>query len=108
MPLGHFINFSSAKFWVGLVYVLIPLGFILYGVNDILTSIQADRLNPRKGTLLLGSLGRSEQLAALRWQIVAFQIPFVTVFLLWIGAHFSLVCRAPVGRGALQCAANRI
>jgi hypothetical protein len=22
MPLGHSINFSSAKFWVGLVYVL--------------------------------------------------------------------------------------
>ena len=47
MPLGHSINFSSAKFWVGLLYVLIPLGFVLYGVNDIL-DVEADRLNPAK------------------------------------------------------------
>jgi len=89
MPLGHSINFSSAKFWVGLTYVLIPLGFVLYGVNDIF-DVEADRLNPRKGTFLFGSLGRREQLAALRWQIVALQIPFVAAFLVWIGAQALL------------------
>src|SRR5258706_8353470 len=86
MPLGHSINFSSAKFWVGLTYVLIPLGFVLYGVNDIF-DVEADRLNPRKGTFLFGSLGRREQLSELRWQIVALQIPFVAAFLVWIGAQ---------------------
>jgi 4-hydroxybenzoate polyprenyltransferase len=89
MPLGHSINFSSAKFWVGLAYVLIPLGFVLYGVNDIFDA-EADRLNPRKGTFLFGSLGRREQLAALRWQIVALQIPFLMAFLVWIGAQTLL------------------
>jgi 4-hydroxybenzoate polyprenyltransferase len=89
MPLGHSINFSSAKFWVGLTYVLIPLGFVLYGVNDIFDA-DADRLNPRKGTFLFGSLGRKEQLAALRWQIVALQIPFLIAFLFWIGAQALL------------------
>ena len=89
MPLGHSINFSSAKFWVGLAYVLIPLGFVLYGVNDIFDA-EADRLNPRKGTFLFGSLGRKEQLAALRWQIVALQIPFLLAFLVWIGAQALL------------------
>ena len=89
MPLGHSINFSSAKFWVGLVYVLIPLGFILYGVNDIF-DVEVDRRNPRKGTFLFGSLGRRDQLAALRWQIVALQIPFVAAFLVWIGARTLL------------------
>jgi 4-hydroxybenzoate polyprenyltransferase len=89
MPLGHAINFSSAKFWAGLTYVLIPLGFVLYGVNDIF-DVEADRLNPRKGTFLFGSLGRREQLAALRWQIVALQIPFVAAFLMWIGAQALL------------------
>ena len=89
MPLGHSINFRSAKFWVGLAYVLIPLGFVLYGVNDIF-DVEADRLNPRKGTFLFGSLGRQEQLAALRWQIVALQIPFVAAFLVWIGAQVLL------------------
>lgn len=89
MPLGHSINFSSEKFWLGLIYVLIPLGFVLYGVNDIFDA-EADRLNPRKGTFLFGSLGRKEQLAALRWQIAAFQIPFLAAFLLWIGAQVLL------------------
>src|SRR5450432_2190848 len=89
MPLGHSIHFSSAKFWVGLVYVLIPLGFVLYGVNDIF-DVEADRLNPRKGTFLFGSLGRREQLAALRWQIMALQIPFVAAFLMWIGTQVLL------------------
>lgn len=86
MPLGRFVDFRSARFWVGLVYVLIPLGFVLYGVNDIF-DVDADRLNVRKGTYLFGSLGQSEQLAALRWQIAAVQIPFVAAFLIWIGAQ---------------------
>jgi 4-hydroxybenzoate polyprenyltransferase len=89
MPLGHSINFSSAKFWVGLAYVLIPLGFVLYGVNDIF-DVEADRVNPRKGTYLFGSRGRREQLAALRWQIVALQVPFAAAFLIWIGARILL------------------
>jgi 4-hydroxybenzoate polyprenyltransferase len=89
MPLGHSINFSSLQLWVGLAYVLIPLGFVLYGVNDIF-DVEADQRNPRKGTFLFGSLGRKEQLAALRWQIVALQIPFVAALLLWIGAKTFL------------------
>jgi 4-hydroxybenzoate polyprenyltransferase len=89
MPLGHSINFGSLKFWTGLTYVLIPLGFALYGVNDIF-DVEADRLNPRKGTFLFGSLGRRDQLVALRWQIVAVQIPFVAAFLVWIGAQTLL------------------
>src|SRR5258708_20061556 len=45
MPLGHSINFSSAKFWVGLTYVLIPLGFVLYGVNEFF-ELEWFRTNP--------------------------------------------------------------
>jgi 4-hydroxybenzoate polyprenyltransferase len=85
MPLGHSISFTSVKFWTGLFFVLIPLGFLLYGVNDIV-DVAADRQNPRKGNFLFGSLGKAEQLAALRWQIIALQIPFLAVFLVWIGA----------------------
>jgi 4-hydroxybenzoate polyprenyltransferase len=64
--------------------VLFPLGFLLYGVNDIVDA-EADRLNPRKGTFLFGSLGRAEQLAALRWKIAAVQIPFLILFFFVIG-----------------------
>ena len=93
MPLGRADFLHSRALWLGLLYVLFPLGFLLYGVNDIVDA-EADRLNPRKGTFLFGSLGAAEQLAALRWKIAAIQIPFLAVFfvltgpriLFWFGA----------------------
>jgi 4-hydroxybenzoate polyprenyltransferase len=84
MPLGRADFLHSHTLWLGLFYVLFPLGFLLYGVNDIVDA-EADRLNPRKGTFLFGSLGASEQLAALRWKIAAVQIPFLIVFFVLIG-----------------------
>lgn len=89
MPLGHAVAFASVRFWSGLVYILFPLGFLLYGVNDIVDA-EADRLNPRKGTYLFGSLGQQEQLAALRWQIAVAQMPFLTMFVIWIGFRVLL------------------
>jgi 4-hydroxybenzoate polyprenyltransferase len=84
MPLGRADFLHSRTLWLGLFYVLFPLGFLLYGVNDI-ADAEADRLNPRKGTFLFGSLGAAEQLAALRWKIAAVQIPFLIVFFVLIG-----------------------
>src|ERR1700739_2417525 len=55
MPLGRADFLHSRVLWLGLFYVLFPLGFLLYGVNDIVDA-EADRLNPRKGTFLFGSL----------------------------------------------------
>lgn len=89
MPLGRSIAFTSAWFWTGLLFVLVPLGFLLYGINDIV-DVEADQRNPRKGTFLFGSLGRKEQLAALRWQIVVLQLPFLAAFLVWIGPRILL------------------
>src|SRR6202521_4721906 len=86
MPLGHAELLHSGKLWLGLFFVLFPLGFLLYGVNDI-ADAEADRLNPRKGTFLFGSLGAAEQLAALRWKIAAVQIPFLIIFLYLSGAR---------------------
>ena len=68
MPLGHMDLPGSRNLWLGLAYVLFPLGFLLYGVNDIVDA-EGDRLNPRKGTFLFGSRGATEQLAALRWKL---------------------------------------
>jgi 4-hydroxybenzoate polyprenyltransferase len=84
MPLGRGLIFHSARFWLGLFFVLFPLGLLLYGVNDIVDA-EADRYNPRKGTFLFGSRGASEQLAALRWQITIAEIPFLTVFFFLMG-----------------------
>jgi 4-hydroxybenzoate polyprenyltransferase len=84
MPLGHADIFHSWILWTGLFYVLLPLGLVLYGVNDIVDA-DGDRFNPRKGTFLFGSLGKSEQLSALPWKIVAAQIPFVVLFYFLVG-----------------------
>jgi 4-hydroxybenzoate polyprenyltransferase len=86
MPLGHWTTVGSATFWLGLFYVLFPLGLVLYGVNDI-ADAPADRYNPRKGTFLFGSLGGTQQLAALPWQIAAAQIPFLVLFFFLLGAR---------------------
>ena len=94
MPLGTSIGgradlLGSARFWTGLLYILFPLSFLLYGVNDIVDA-EADRGNPRKGTFLFGSMGRDEQLAALRWKIAAAQLPFLIVFFAWVGPRILL------------------
>jgi 4-hydroxybenzoate polyprenyltransferase len=84
MPLGHADILHSAKLWLGLLFVLFPLGFLLYGVNDIVDR-ETDALNPRKGTFMFGSRGAREQLVALKWQIAVVQIPFVAAFYLLVG-----------------------
>jgi 4-hydroxybenzoate polyprenyltransferase len=89
MPFGHGGFVRSWKFWVGLFFILIPLGLILYGVNDIVDA-EADVYNPRKGTFLFGSLGAREQLATLRWEIVVSQLPFLALFLFLIGPKVLL------------------
>ena len=89
MPLGNAAFVRSWTFWVGMVFVLIPLGLVLYGVNDIVDA-EADVYNPRKGTFLFGSLGGKEQLAALRWEIAVSQLPFCALFFFSIGPKVLL------------------
>ena len=84
MPLGHADFLHSYRLWLGLFYVLFPLGLLLYGVNDIVDA-EADLLNPRKGTFLFGSRGAAEQLKFLRWVIAAAQIPFLVLFYFLLG-----------------------
>jgi lycopene elongase/hydratase (flavuxanthin-forming) len=100
MPLGHWTTFGSARFWIGLLYVLFPLGLVLYGVNDI-ADAEADRYNPRKGNFLFGSLGATDQLGSLRWQIAVVQAPFVILFLFLVGARIlwwlaALLCAVSI------------
>jgi 4-hydroxybenzoate polyprenyltransferase len=84
MPLGPADLLHSGKLWLGLFFVLFPLGLLLYGVNDIVDA-ETDALNPRKGTFMFGSRGAREQLAALKWQIAVVQTPFAMSFYFFIG-----------------------
>jgi len=88
MPLGRFFNFRAASFWFGLFYIVFPLSLLLYGVNDIVDA-EGDRLNPRKGSYMFGSRGADHQLRSLRWQIAAWQFPFICLF--WIYAGWRIV-----------------
>ena len=84
MPLGRADFLHSGKLWLGLFFVLFPLGLVLYGVNDI-ADAETDALNPRKGTFMFGSRGSREQLAGLKWQIAAVQLPFAVAFYSFVG-----------------------
>jgi 4-hydroxybenzoate polyprenyltransferase len=84
LPLGGVDFIHSLRLCLGLVFVLFPLGLLLYGVND-LADAEADQLNPRKGTYMFGSRGARKQLAALKWQIVMAQLPFLASFYLLVG-----------------------
>jgi len=79
LPLGRRHVFNSAGFWLGLIYVTLPLGLIIYGWNDI-ADADIDRLNPRKGTFLFGARGSREQLARLPLIIALVQVIFAAVF----------------------------
>ncbi len=99
MPLGHSNFFDSAILWVGLFFVVFPLGLLLYGVNDIVDA-EADVINPRKGTFLFGSRGTPRQLAALRWEIGVVLLPFLALFYFLVGPRilwWSVVLLLAVG-----------
>ena len=89
MPLGHVDSLHSGKLWLGLFFVLFPLGLLLYGANDIVDA-ETDALNPRKGTFMFGSRGAREQLATLKWQIAVAQIPFAAAFYFFVGPRIFL------------------
>src|SRR6266404_9208343 len=104
LPLGRLHVFPSAGFWLGLIYVTLPLGLIIYGWNDV-ADADIDRFNPRKGTFLFGARGSPAQLARLPLIIALVQVIFAAVFfyltgpkiLIWFAAlvAFTMVYNLP-------------
>ncbi len=82
LPLGQHAILTSARFWIGILYVTLPLGLLIYGWNDAVDA-EADRLNPRKDTFLFGARPTPEQIARLPWRIALVQVPFVFLFM-WL------------------------
>jgi 4-hydroxybenzoate polyprenyltransferase len=95
LPLGRRHVFHSPSFWMGLVYVTLPLGFIIYGWNDVVDA-ETDRYNPRKGTFLFGARGTREQLAAMPLRIALLQALFLAIFC-WIDGARMLLWFAALG-----------
>ena len=82
LPAGGVFVFDSWRFWLGAVYVTLPLGLLIYGWNDIV-DYETDRLNPRKGTFLFGAKATPAQLRRLPLAIALVQAPFLAAFL-WL------------------------
>src|SRR5436190_23886506 len=89
LPLGRLHVFHSAGFWLGLIYVTLPLGLIIYGWNDV-ADADIDRFNPRKGTFLFGARGSDEQLRHLPVQIAFVQTVFALTLLYVDGSRILL------------------
>ncbi len=89
LPLGHRLVFGEWPFWLGLIYVTLPLGLLIYGWND-LVDAENDRHNPRKGTFLFGARGNDAQLAALPGRIALVQLPFAFAFFTLLGVKSLL------------------
>jgi len=84
LPLGQRPVFNHWTFWLGLGYVMFPLGFLLYGWNDI-GDRETDQFNQRKDTFLFGARGTPAQLARLPLDIVLVQLPFLILFTALLG-----------------------
>jgi 4-hydroxybenzoate polyprenyltransferase len=97
LPLGGKNVFDSAWFWIGVLYVTLPLGLLIYGWNDAV-DFEADRLNPRKDTFLFGARPTATQIAGLPWRIALVQAPFILLFTRLLG------WRAPAWFAALAAA----
>jgi lycopene elongase/hydratase (flavuxanthin-forming) len=84
LPVGGRVVWDTWSFWLGLIYVTLPLGLLLYGWNDI-GDFENDRANPRKDTFLFGARPTPGQIAALPRWIALTQAPFVLLFASLIG-----------------------
>lgn len=78
LPLGGRHLLGEGTFWLGAVYVMFPLGHVLYGWND-LADYRTDQLNPRKGNLLFGARLSRAELNRLPTQMAVVQAPFLVL-----------------------------
>lgn len=79
MPYGGHFALNNSAFWLGLIYVTLPLGMLIYAGND-LSDVETDRLNPRKDSFLFGARPTPDQRFELPWRIALVQISFVALF----------------------------
>lgn len=96
MPLWPNPPIHTLSFWFGLLYVGMPLGMMIYAMNDIGDRL-TDGLNPRKDTYLFGARPTLEQTHELPYRVALLQLPFLVIFtlllgpvaLLWFGALWA-------------------
>jgi len=85
LPVGGRVVWDHWTFWLGLFYITLPLGLLIYGWNDA-GDLDNDRANPRKDTFLFGARLNAAQIAALPRWIAITNFPFVLLFGFLLGA----------------------
>jgi 4-hydroxybenzoate polyprenyltransferase len=75
----HYLQ--SYDFWLGFLYVLFPLNFLVYGLND-MADWKIDQKNPRKDSYLFGAKIHPHDFKFLLWTMLCTQVPFWILILL--------------------------
>lgn len=84
VPAIHGSSDFGWNFWVGLAYITVPLGLLIYGWNDFF-DWDVDHISPRKkggGSIAYGPSLQQEQLASLPRIIALAQLPFLLTWAL--------------------------
>jgi len=79
----------SPCFWLGFLYVLFPLNFLVYGLNDY-TDVELDAKNNRKGNFMYGARCTVEQLKDVPRMTVILNVVPIIVLALISGQWFAL------------------
>lgn len=77
-------------FWVGLIFVMFPLNYLVYGLNDF-NDFKSDQVNDRKGNFLFGAKSSRSQLAGLPKKISLVVLPFIIFFTVISGYKMLLL-----------------
>lgn len=82
LPTAQNIHYlQSYDFWLGFLYVLFPLNFLVYGLND-MADWKIDQKNPRKDSYLFGAKIRPKDFKFLLGTMLCTQVPFWILILL--------------------------
>jgi 4-hydroxybenzoate polyprenyltransferase len=84
LPLWPNPPIHTFSFWLGLLYVCMPLGMLIYAMNDI-DDQATDELNPRKDSYLFGARPTVEQILQLPYRVALVQVPFLVSFVFLLG-----------------------
>ncbi|MBV1924348.1 MAG: UbiA family prenyltransferase [Flavobacteriaceae bacterium] len=74
---SHF--WMEPLFWVGLFFVMFPLNYLVYGLNDY-NDVKADAINDRKGNYLFGARFSQNELSNIPINITIILAPFIIYF----------------------------
>ncbi|WP_299683276.1 UbiA family prenyltransferase [uncultured Dokdonia sp.] len=77
-------------FWIGLFFVMFPLNYLVYGLNDY-NDIASDKVNDRKGNFLFGAKASQQHLATVPKKIAIVLLPFFIYFTFRSGIYMLLL-----------------